>query len=136
MHVGADDRNPTAVPVLIPQPLEDPLRGVLRFRRPTLILLQDPINHPAEGIQLRPYRRPAPSITRWHRERQHLRHRPRVDPEPPRRLPPAQPLHIHRASYLPVEFHAFHPPPSAPPGKRPSTATRLRQHTRDFRSGA
>src|ERR1019366_6001497 len=32
------------------------------------------------------------------RERQHLRYRPRVDAEPPRRLPPAHPLHIHRAA--------------------------------------
>src|SRR5208282_2548634 len=41
--------------------------------------------------------------------RQHLRHRPRVDPEPTCRLPPTHPLHIHRSPHLPVQFHAFHP---------------------------
>src|ERR1019366_6820782 len=84
-------------------------RTMLLLGRLTLIFLQDPINDPEERIQLRPRRRPAPPVSWRHRERQHLRHRPRVDPEPPRRFPPAQPLYIHRSPHLPVQFHAFHP---------------------------
>src|SRR5208283_4547615 len=71
--------------------------------------LQDPVDDPDEWIQLRPRRWPAPPVSRRHRERQHLRHRPRVDPEPTCRLPPTHPLHIHRSPHLPVQFHAFHP---------------------------
>jgi len=109
VHVVLYDRDPAAIFVLVPQPLEDPLRGVLLLGRTPLIFLQDPINDPEERIQLRPRRRPAPPVSRRHRERQHLRHRSRVDPKPPRRFPPAQPLHIHRSPHLPVQFHAFHP---------------------------
>jgi len=102
MHVSPNDRDPAAVPVLIAQPLEDPLRGMLLFGRPPLILLQDPLDDPNERIQLGPRRRPPPPIPWRHRERQHLRHRPRVDPKAPRRFPLAQPLHVHCPSYLNV----------------------------------
>jgi hypothetical protein len=64
------------------------------------------------NVQLRPRRRPASPVARWYRKRQHLRYRPLVEPKPARCLTSAQPLHIHRSSNLPVEFHAFHPPPS------------------------
>ena len=109
VHVVLYDRDPAGISVLVPQPLEDPLRGMLLLGRLTLIFLQDPVNDPDEWIQLRPRRRPAPPVSRRHRERQHLRYRPRVDPKSPRRLPPAHPLHIHRSPHLPVQFHAFHP---------------------------
>src|SRR5271163_5036024 len=82
---------------------------MLLLGRLTTIILQDPIDDPDEWIQFRPRRRPAPPVSRRHRERQHLRDRPRIDPEPPRRLPPAHTLHIHRSPHLPVQFHAFHP---------------------------
>src|ERR1035441_10529277 len=109
VHVVLYDRDPAGISVLVPQPLEDSLRGMLLLGWLTLIFLQDPVNDPDEWIQFRPCRWPAPPVSRRHRERQHLRYCPRVDPKPPRRLPPAHPLHIHRAPHLPVQFHAFHP---------------------------
>jgi hypothetical protein len=109
VHAVLYDRDPAAIAVLVAQPLEDPLRGMLLFGRLSLIFFQDPLKDTDERVQLRPCRRPAPPVPRRHRERQHLRHRPRVDPEPPRRLPSAQPLHIHRPSHLPVKLHALHP---------------------------
>ena len=102
MHVAPYDRDPARIPVLIAQPLENPFRGVLLLGRLYLIFLQDPVNYPHERIQLGPRRRPAPPIPRWYRERQHLRHRPRVDPEAPRRFPLTDTLHVHRSSNLPV----------------------------------
>jgi hypothetical protein len=116
VHVVLYNGDPAAIAVLVPQPLEDPFRGVLLLGRLFLIFLQDPIDDPDERIQLRPRRRPAPPVSRRYRERQHLRHRPRVDPEAPRCLAPAQPLNINRSSHLPVQFHAFHPSASNPPG--------------------
>jgi hypothetical protein len=50
-----------------------------------------------------------PPVARRHRERQHLRHRPRVDRESTRCFAPAQALYINRSSHLPIQFHAFHP---------------------------
>jgi hypothetical protein len=41
VHVVLYDRNPAAIAVLVPQPLKDPLRGVLLFGRLPLIFLQD-----------------------------------------------------------------------------------------------
>ena len=37
----------------------------------------------------------------------------RIDPEPPRRRPLAQPLDLNRISNLPIKLHVLHPPPSA-----------------------
>jgi hypothetical protein len=58
--------------------------------------------HPAECIQLRPCRPPAPPASRRYRKRQHLRYRSRVDSEPPCDLTSAQPFYIRRSSNLPV----------------------------------
>src|ERR1019366_671247 len=109
VHVVLYDRDPAGISVLVPQPLEDSLRGMLLLGWPPLIFLQDPVDDPYERIQLRPRRWPAPPGSRRHRERQHFRYRPRVDPEPTCRLPPAHPPHIHRSPHLHVQFHAFHP---------------------------
>jgi hypothetical protein len=95
VHVVLHDRDPAGITVLVAQPLEDPLRGVPLLRRPSFIFLQDAVDDPDERIQLRPHRRLAPPISRRHRERQHLRHRPRVYAKPPRRLPLADPLNKH-----------------------------------------
>ena len=116
VHVVLYNGDPAGVAVLVSQPLENPLRGMLLLGWLSLIFLQDPIDDPNERIQLRPRRRPAPPISRRHRERQHLRHRPWVDPESPRCLAPAQPLYINRSSHLPIQFHAFHPSAFNPPG--------------------
>ena len=109
VHVAPYDRDPAAVPVLIAEPLEDPLSGVVLLGRVTLILLQDPVDDPEQWIQLGPRRRPAPPISWRHRERQHLRHRPRVDPKASRRFPLTDSLYINCSSYLCVQFHPLHP---------------------------
>ena len=51
------------------------------------------------------------------REGQHLRYRPRIQPEPPSRLTTAQTLNPHRMADLPVKFHALHPPALRTPCK-------------------
>ena len=48
-----------------------------------------------------------------HREHNHLGHRPRVNPEPLRRLAMAQSLNLDRMADPSVELHALHPPPPA-----------------------
>ena len=96
------DRDPALISMLSAQPLENPFRRVLLFRRPTLILLQNPLDDPDKRVELGSRRRPAPSITRRYRERQHLRHRPRVDPKAPCCFPLTDSLYVNRSSYLRV----------------------------------
>src|SRR5208282_2880918 len=104
----------------------------------TLIFLQDPINDPDERIQFRSCRWPAPPVSRRHRERQHLRDRPRVDAKPPRRLPPAHPPTYTARRTCPYSSTPFIPPPSAHLGRRPSAAgllLRLGRSTRPLYEG-
>ena len=142
-HVILHDRQPADVAVLVAQTLEDPLRRVPLLRRAALILFQDPIDDPHERIQLRTRRRPAAPVSRRHRERQHLRHRPRIDPKPTRRLSPTDPLDPHRVADPPIQLHALHPPPSAFNAKSfprrnftPAQPTAPAASLRDFVSGA
>ena len=112
-HVVLHDRDAAREAVLVPQPLEDPLGRVLLLLRPAFVLGQDPVDDGDERIQLRPHRRLRAPVARRHRERHHLRDRPGIDPEPPRRRPLAQPLDLNRVPNLRVELHVLHPPPSA-----------------------
>src|ERR1019366_6488480 len=133
VHVVLYDRDPAGISVLVSQPLEDSLRGMLLLGRLTLIFLQDPVDDPDERIQFRPCRWPAPPVSRRHRERQHLRHRPRVDPKPPpasRRLIPS--TYTARRT-CPYSSTPFIPPPSAHLGRRPSTAGLLLRPGRSIR---
>src|SRR4051794_21978574 len=116
------DGDPATVAVLVAKPFEDPLRGMPLFLRPTLILGQDGVDNPGERIQLRARRRPAPPVPGWHRKRQHLGYRPRVDPKLTRRFPPAQTFNLNRITNLSIELHALHPPAPADCRQRPSAA--------------
>jgi hypothetical protein len=112
-HVVLNDGDPASVAVLVAQPLEDPLRCVPLLLRPSLVSCQDRIDDPGKRIQLRTHRRPAPPVPGWHRKRQHLRYRPRVDPKTPRRFPPAHTFNLNRKTNSSVKLHALHPPAPA-----------------------
>src|SRR5215472_14809284 len=90
--------------------------------RPTLIPRQDLSNDPGKPIQLRSRRRPAPPVPGRHRKRQHLGHRPRVNPKTPRRLPLAHHFNLNRKTNPSVRLHALHPPAPVPFRQRPSAA--------------
>ena len=128
VHIILHDRQPTSVAVLVPKPLEDPLRGVPLLRLTALILLQDLVDEPNERAQLRSRRRLATPIPGRHRENHHLGYRPRVDPEPSRCLAMAQPLDLHRIADASIELHALHPPPSANRKKLPAAGFLLRRN--------
>jgi hypothetical protein len=89
--------------VLVAEPFEDPLRRMPLLPRPPLILQQDLVDDTGERIQLGTHRRPAPPVLGWHRKRQHLRYRPRVDPKTPRRFPPAHNFNLNRKTNLSPE---------------------------------
>ena len=96
VNIVLHDRQPAAVAVLVPKPLEDPLRRVPLLRRTALIVLKDPVDDPDERIQLRSRWSPRPPVPGRHREHHHLRDRPGINPEPPRRLPATQSLDLNR----------------------------------------
>jgi hypothetical protein len=108
--IGLHDRLAAGEAVLGPQPLEDAPRRVPLLARALPVLLQDPVDHPGEPVELGPRRRLAAPIPRRHRKAQHLRHRLRVDPEHPRRLPLAHAVHVAGAPNPRVEIHSLHPP--------------------------
>src|SRR4051794_30067995 len=93
-NIVLHDRQPATIAVLLAQTLKNPLRGVPLLRRTALVLLKDPVDDVGEWIQLGPLRELAPPITGWHRERQHLRDRARVDTKPACRLPPTDPFNL------------------------------------------
>src|SRR5262249_34050503 len=98
------DGDPASVAMLVAQPFEDPLRGVALFLRPSLIRGQDHVDDPGKLVQLRTRRRSAPPVPGRQRKRQHLRHRPRVDPKTPRRFPPAHPFDLNCTTYLSIKL--------------------------------
>ena len=117
VHVVLHDRQPAGVAVLVPKPLEDPLRGVPLLRRTALILLQDLVDDPDERVQLRSRRRLRSADTRaaprtpssWLPSAGRSRTAaPPRDGSTPQSEPHSEPS---------IELHALHPPPPADAGK-------------------
>ncbi len=79
------DRIPAREPVLVAQPLENPVRRVPLLARHLRIgvRLQDRVDDAGEPVQLGTPHRLPPPVARRRRIAQHLLHRPAVDPEPP-----------------------------------------------------
>ena len=142
-HVVLHDREAARKAVLVPQPLEDPLRRMPLLLGRRFVLGQDLVDDPDERIQLGPHRRLAAPVARRHRERIILRTVLRIDPEPPRRLALAQPLDLDRVANPRIQFHGFIPRPLPNAAKAsscrifpPAQPTDSAASVRDFLSGA
>ena len=109
-HIVLHDGIAAAEPVLVPQPLEDPVRRVALLARYVRIRvrLQDRVDDTGEPVQLGPPDRLRPAVARRRRVAQHLLHRATVDAEPPARLVMAQTLVDNRQSNRRIELHAVH----------------------------
>ena len=104
------DRGVTAVePVLVLEPLEDALGRVALFLGDAVIPFQDLVDDAGIGLQLGPLGRSLPPVPRQDRLFQHLSHRVPVQPERPRRLPNANPLHHRRPADPKIHVHLVHP---------------------------
>src|SRR5271154_4709356 len=112
-HVILHNRDAACEAVFVPKPLEDPLRRMLLLLRSRLVVPENAVDYGNKWIKLRFCRRLLAHVTRRHRELHHLVHGPRINPEPPRRRPLAQPLNPNRMPYLQIEIHVLHPSPSA-----------------------
>ena len=81
-------------PVLVPQPLEDPLRRVALLPGNLAVSFQDGVNHPGEGLKLGPSGWVLAYSVPWpYRVGQHLAHRVPMQTEKPGGLPNAHPFH-------------------------------------------
>jgi hypothetical protein len=67
--------------VLVPQPLEYPLRRVPLLYRPPFVIFKDPVDHTRERVEHWTGRRTYPPVPGWDRERQHLADRVPVQSE-------------------------------------------------------
>jgi hypothetical protein len=108
-HVILDRRVAAPIPVLVTQPIEDPLRRMPLLGRYRGIVVQKLIDDPGEPVELRPRRRSAPPIAWRHRKAHHLGHGAWVDPKISGRTTLAQPLHINCSPNPRIQIHALHP---------------------------
>src|ERR1035437_8917090 len=95
-HIILHNRDAAREPILITEPLEDPLRRMLLLLRSRLVVPKNAVDHWNKWIKLRLCRRLLAHITRRHREPYHLGYRARVKPEPSGCRPPAQALNLDR----------------------------------------
>ena len=104
------DRRVSAVePVLVPQPLKDPLRRVALLPGDLAVSFQDGVNYPGEGLK--------PGSAGWflapvpwrYRVGQHLAHRVPVQTEHSRGFPNAHPFHHAGPANPRVHLHCKHP---------------------------
>jgi len=112
-HVIRDDGDAAGEPVLVPEPLMDPLRRMPLLLQLACVVLQDLVDDRNERIELRPGRRLRSPIAWWHRVLQDLRNRLKVDPEHPRRFALAHSLDVARPAHPVVKLHNIYLPPSA-----------------------
>ena len=96
-------------PVLVPQPLEDPLRGVALLSGNSAIGCQDRVNYAGVRLKLRLARRALPRVALGRRIVQHLAHRVPVQVEHPGSLPNAHPLHQAGPPHPKIHLHVKHP---------------------------
>src|SRR5450631_1157057 len=144
-NVVLHDRDLARKPVLVAEPLEDPLGCMPLLLRPILVGRQNRINNAGELVELRPERRLLANVSRRYRELQHLRDRSGVDAEPIRRSTLADPLDQNGVPDPRVKLHCLHPPPpqakdskcrSLTPAQPNKSAASVRDYCSGFYSGS
>ena len=89
--------------------LADALGRVPLLLRTVLIVAEDLIDDPGEGVQLRTPDRLVPPIPGRPAVAQHLAHRLAGEPDATRRRALAQPFHIDTTPHIRIELHSIHP---------------------------
>src|SRR5690606_3556291 len=103
-------------PVLVPEPLEHPLRGVALLGALPEIVPQPLLDDLGEPVQLRPPDLGSAPIPRRDREAQHLPYAVARDPELPGRLTLAHAFSTSQAN-LPIQIHRENAPALPTVGK-------------------
>jgi hypothetical protein len=108
-HVVLHDRVATGEPVLVPEPIEDPLGRMTLLRRPLLVVGKYGVDHAQPRPQLGPLDRLLALVAWRHRVREHLPNRLSRQPKLPghRTLTPT--FNTNRSTNPPVNLHSEHP---------------------------
>ena len=117
-HVILDDGVAASEPVLVPQPIKNPLGRVTLLAVLANIVAQPLVDDLGEPVQLRPLDRHRPPIPRRYRKAQHLLHALARNPKMTCRLARTHPVPKGETN-LQIQFHGENPPalPAARKGK-------------------
>src|SRR4029453_16501572 len=129
-HVILDDGVAAGEPVLVPQPIKNPLGGVTLLAVLTVVVAQPLVDDLGEPVQLRPLDRCRPPIPRRHRKTQHLLYAFARNPKVPCCLPRTHPV-PNGETDLQIQFHGENAPalPAARKGKTGRVLLRLHSET-------
>src|SRR5579863_3011909 len=107
-HIILHHRVAAVEGVLGLQPIPDPLRRVPLLLVLDLIVFQNLVDDPQPGPQLRFHHWLFPGVAWRDRIGQHFPDGLARQPELPRCLPDAHPIHLNRSSYARIHFHLVH----------------------------
>ena len=110
-HMVLHDGVAAAKPMLVPQPLENPLGRVPLLHRCRPVSFQDGIDDGNMRSQLRLLRWLRPCVPGRHREPAHLQNRLAAQPEDPGSFPATPPFHENEMPNGGVDLHGEHPRP-------------------------
>ena len=129
-HVVLHDRVAAREPVLIPQPIENPLGRVTLLALLPDIIAQPLLDDLGEPVQLGPLGRRRPPIPRRNRKPHHLLHALARYPKMPSRCPLAHAIPAGKTN-LPINLHGENTPALPAPRKGQSGRVLIRQQ-RDY----
>ena len=129
-HVILDDRVAAGEPVLVPQPVKNPLGRVTLLAGPANIITQPLVDNLGEPVQLRPLDRRHPPIPRRNRKTQHLLHALARNPEVTCRLARAHPV-PNGETNLQIQFHGENAP-ALPAARKGKSGRVLLRRQRDY----
>ena len=109
-QIGLHDGVAAGEPVLVAQPVEDPLRGVTLLARAVRVLAQPSVDDLGEPVQLRPLHRRRPPVAGRHRIDDHLVDAVARDPEVTRDGALAHALPEVGVANLPIHLHGENAP--------------------------
>ena len=108
-HIVLDYGVLTVEPVLVTQPLKDPLGRVALLPGNLAVSFQDGVNHPGEGLKPGPAGWVLASLSWGRRVGQHLAHRVPVQAKHPGGFPNAHPFYHAGPANSYVNLHVIHP---------------------------
>ena len=108
-HIVLDYGALTVEPVLVTQPLKDPLGRVALLPGNLAVSFQDGVNHPGEGLKPGPAGWVLASVSWGRRVGQHLAHRVPVQAKHPGGFPNAHPFYHAGPANSYVNLHVIHP---------------------------
>src|SRR6202007_190949 len=129
-HVILDDGVAAGEPMLVPQPIKNPLGRVTLLAVLASVIAQPLLDDLGEPVQLRPLDRRRPPIPRRYRKTQHLLHALARNPKVARRLARTHPVPYGETN-LQIQFHGENAP-ALPDARKGKSGRVLLRRQRDY----